>query len=89
MTPWRPYDDPIVTLWSVQYGHSVQYSLGLLHAATGNGPPIGLTLTGRIHREIIEYTVVYYSSFTIVFLLTIVYYSTFAIVNDSIDCVYD
>ena len=37
---------------SVQYGHSVQYGLGLLHATMGNGPPIALTLLSRIHHEI-------------------------------------
>ena len=41
-----------VTLWSVQYGHSVQYGLGLLHAPLGNGPPIALALIDRIHHEI-------------------------------------
>ena len=39
-----------VTLGSVQYGHSVQYNLGLLHAPLGNGPPIALTV--YIHHAI-------------------------------------
>ena len=38
---------------SVQYSHSVQYGLGLFHAPLGNGPPIALALTVRIHHEII------------------------------------
>ena len=37
---------------SVQYGHSVQYGLGLLHGPLGYGPPIALTLTFRIYHEI-------------------------------------
>ena len=46
-----------MTLGSVQYDHSVQYDLGLFHAGLGNGTPIGLTLSFRIHHEIQIYNV--------------------------------
>ena len=41
-----------VTLGSVQYGQSVQYARGLLHAALAYGTPIHLTLIDHIHHEI-------------------------------------
>ena len=41
-----------VTLGSVQYGHSVQYARGLLHAPLEYGLPIALALIDSIDHEI-------------------------------------